>query len=420
MPSVLNKLAERNKQRSFLPNIEVPSKNRVYKGGLIAEIKKRSPSEGVIADGVDVVKQAKIYQKSGASAISVLCEPDDFGGSFEDLARVSESVKIPVLCKDFIVSKEHIGAAKAAGADIVLLIAALLNDAQLKELYDYAAKNFLQVLVEVHNESELNRALTLKPKIIGINSRNLNDFSLDNKLFERLSAKIPKDVIKVAESGIKTFADIPHGTDGVLVGTVLMKHSFPNLKIKELLGKPILKMCGIRSVEAAKLCDDLRTDLIGLNFVPRSKRKVDVNKAQDIVKACKNTITVGVFEDQAPAEVNKLAREASVDAIQLSGHETDLASYELPIIKTIRLGEKRPQEAFMTLIDNKVSGSGKNFDHSKISKYETSLIAGGITADTAKKIYKAKKPLGFDTASGIETDGEVDLGKIEKFIKTFG
>src|SRR5690606_7960321 len=104
----------------------------------IAEIKKSSPSSGAINKNVDVVKQAKIYQQHGASAISVLCEPVDFGGSLDDLARVSESVNVPVLCKDFIISKEHIGAAKAAGADMILLIVAMLSEKELKELYDYA------------------------------------------------------------------------------------------------------------------------------------------------------------------------------------------------------------------------------------------------------------------------------------------
>ncbi len=420
MPDVLRRIVKRNEKREFNPHIEVPSKNRVYKGGLIAEIKKRSPSEGVIANKVDVVRQAKIYEQSGAKAISVLCEPKDFGGSFEDLARVSESVDVPVLCKDFIISREHIGVAKSAGADIILLIVSMLDDDQLEELYEYALENFLQVLVEVHNESELQRALKLKPKIIGVNSRDLNDFSLNRDLFNQLSKKISGRVTKVAESGLQTYGDIPKGADGILVGTELMKHPFPNLKIKELLGQPIIKLCGIRSAEAARLCSDLGADMIGVNFVSRSKRKVEVGKAKDIVKAVKNTITVGIFENQSPKEVNKIAREAGVDAVQLSGHEDDLTKYKLPVIKTIRLGDKRPEEAFMTLLDSKIPGSGKTFDHSKISKYEPSLIAGGITADIAKKLYSAKKPLGFDTASGIEAKGEVDLDKIKEFMKALG
>ncbi|HEX5798227.1 MAG TPA: anthranilate phosphoribosyltransferase [Candidatus Saccharimonadales bacterium] len=419
VPDVLNRIAKRNEKRKFTPHIEVPSKNRLYKGGLIAEIKKRSPSEGIITSKIDVVKQARIYEQSGAKAISVLCEPEDFGGSFEDLARVSESVGIPVLCKDFIISKEHIGAAKTAGADMVLLIASMLDDKKLKELYNYASDNFLQVLIEVHNESELQRALELKPKIIGINSRNLNDFSIDTDLFARLSKKIPAGIIKVAESGIKAYKDVPSGAEGVLVGTEIMKHPFPSLKIKELLGEPIVKLCGIRLVEAAELCNDLGADMIGINFVPRSKRKVDISAAKNIVKSAKDIITVGVFENQSPKEVNKIAEETGVEAIQLSGDESNLSEYKLPVIKTIRPGEERPKEAFMTLLDNKVSGSGKTFDHSKISKYEPSLIAGGITVDIAKKLYTAKRPLGFDTASGIETDGKLDMKKIKEFIKAF-
>ncbi|MBI5357736.1 anthranilate phosphoribosyltransferase [Candidatus Saccharibacteria bacterium] len=419
-PSVLKKIIDQTKKRDFSKIKSLTHKPIKYKGGLIAEIKRKSPSEQNIVSDIDVVAQAKIYESAGAAAISVLTEPKYFGGSFDDIEKIREAVSIPILCKDFIISKEHIDAAKNSGADMILLIAAVLDEADLNRLYKYAQSVGLQVLVEVHNKSELKKVLPIKPKIVGINSRNLHDFSISPDIFSQLKSLIPKNTIVVAESGIENLRDIPKGADGALVGTVLMKHPFPSLKIKELRGKTLLKLCGIRSGEDAKLCEKLGVDMIGINFVPRSNRKVDIKTANKIVAQCKNPIPVGVFENQSPDEVNKIARETGVKAVQLSGDETDLKEYDLPIIKTIKLGQIKPKEAFLGIMDNEQPGSGRTFDHSKISENEPSLIAGGITVEIAKNLQIIKKPLGFDTASGIETDGQVDQAKIREFAKIIG
>lgn len=414
-PSFLKFIIENNKTRKFNLEFNTDKTPIKYRGGLIAEIKKSSPSEGEINRDIDVAKLAKIYQKSKASAISVLCEPAKFGGSFTDLNIVVRNVKIPVLCKDFILSKEHIDQALIAGADMILLIVALLSKEQLKELYEYAKTKNLQSLIEIHNENELNSALELKPDIIGVNSRNLHDFSINNKIFDDLVEKIPAGIIKIAESGISKYSDIPKDYDGILVGTEIMRHPFPELKIKELSGKPILKLCGIRSVDQAKLCDDLGIDMIGINFVPRSKRQVSIETAKAIADNCNNTITVGVFENQAPDEVNEIAVKVGLRAIQLSGQETDLGQYKLPVIKSITIDEKKPKNAFMTIIDNKFGGSGQKINFSELSKYEPSLIAGGIDIKTAKHLLSDIQPLGIDTASGIEENGEVSENKIKQF-----
>ena len=415
LPSVLGKIAARDKARDFSIDGELPSSNGKYSGGLIAEIKKRSPSEGEIDISLDIVEQAKAYELAGASAISILTEPEDFGGSFDDLRKVRQAVSLPILCKDFIFRKEHIDKAKSCGADMILLIANVLQYDKLDELYKYAKTADLQAVVEVHNKSELEKALKLRPEIVGVNSRNLHDFSLDSQLFEELSGQIPKGVIKVAESGIQNYTDIPADYDGALVGTVIMKHPFPKLKIKELIGKPIIKLCGIRSEADAELCEKLGVDLIGINFVPRSKRKVDLEEGKRIAAKCRDTITVGVFENQPPDEVNKVAKQTGIKALQLSGTETDLSEYELPIIKTIKAGQEKPAGAFMTIIDGAVPGSGQKINYGEVDNFEPSLIAGGVDIDTAQLLFESKKPLGVDTASGIETEGEVDPKKIKVF-----
>lgn len=416
-PSVLNKIIEDTKKRDF-PSLNVEHKPIKYKGGLIAEIKRKSPSEKNIAEDIDIIKQAKIYESAGAAAISVLTEPKYFGGSFEDIKHIREHVTLPILCKDFIVSEDHIDAAKSAGADMILLIAAVLGEEELARLYKYADSVGLQILVEIHNESELRKALSVNPNIIGINSRNLHDFSINPEVFDQLSSLIPKSITTIAESGIENFKDIPDSANGALVGTVLMRHPFPALKIKELSQKTILKLCGIRAEKDARLCEELGVDMIGLNFVPRSNRKVDIKTAKKIVSNCKNAITVGVFEDQPAEEVIKIAEESGIQAIQLSGDETNLSDYKLPIIKTIKPGEPRPREAFLTIIDSQNPGSGKTFDHKLISENEPSLIAGGITVEIAKNLQIVKNPLGFDVASGIEENGIVSSAKIKKFVDT--
>ncbi len=413
MPSALSKIIARDSKRDFLVDGDVLPGGKKYTGGIIAEIKRASPSEGAISLNLDIVEQARAYEAAGASAISVLTEPEDFKGSFEDLKKIRQAVKIPLLCKDFVVRKEHIDKAKSCGADMVLLIVAALDDKKLKDLYDHALSQELQVLVEVHTKKELERALKLKPEIIGVNSRNLHDFSLKPELFEELLEDLPPGAVKVAESGISTYKDVPKGYDGILVGTVLMKHPFPRLKVKELLGQPLLKFCGLREVEDAKLCEELGVDMIGINFVPRSTRKVSIDQGKSVAISVKNTIPVGIFENQSASEVNDIAKETGVKAIQLSGDEQDLDGFELPIIKTIKLGVKKPAEAFLTIIDGDLPGSGKTVDHAKLTENEPSLIAGGINQENVQNLLDLKQPLGIDTASGIETDGKVDQEKIK-------
>ncbi len=417
MPSVLKKIIERDAKRDFSITEKNTHKPKKYTGGLIAEVKRSSPSEGVINDKLDIVAQAKLYENSGASAISVLTEPEDFGGSFEDLKEIKQAVNIPVLCKDFIVRKEHIDKAKACGADMVLLIAATLSEDKLKKLYDYAKDSGLQSIVEVHTGAELEKALKLKPEIIGVNSRNLHDFSLHPDIFGQLLSKLPANTIKIAESGISGYGDVPKGYDGILVGTELMKHPFPQLKIKELLGQPLVKMCGIRETNDAKLCEELGVDMIGINFAARSKRKVTAEQGKKIAAVCKNTIPVGIFENQMADEANLIAEQTGIQAMQLSGNEKDLSGYNLPIIKTIRLGEDKPEGAFLTILDSPVAGSGEKIDHSKINKFEPNLIAGGVDLNVAKTLLSTKNPLGIDTASGIETNGKVDPTKIKSLQK---
>jgi indole-3-glycerol phosphate synthase len=195
---------------------------------IIAEFKRASPSKGVINKFKSPVEQAKKYEKYGASAISVLTDHTFFQGSFEDLRKVKEAVQLPVLCKDFIIDRLQIDKATASGADLILLIVAAMEETKLIELYRYAKNLDLEVLVEVHNLKELEKALKIGAKLIGINNRNLKTFEVSIDVTEQLGPIIKSSgAFFISESGIHGTEDAERarnaGASGILVGEALMR-----------------------------------------------------------------------------------------------------------------------------------------------------------------------------------------------------
>jgi indole-3-glycerol phosphate synthase len=193
---------------------------------IIAEIKRASPSRGQLAEIPDPAALAVSYQNGGASAISVLTDARNFGGSLADLELVRASVSLPLLRKDFISLPYQVLEARAAGADLVLLIVAALDQATLGELYTLTTQLGMNALLETHGADEIERALQIGAGIIGVNARNLNTFELDQDLFASLADHIPSGVIRVAESAVKSAEDVAHyrraGADVVLVGEALV------------------------------------------------------------------------------------------------------------------------------------------------------------------------------------------------------
>jgi indole-3-glycerol phosphate synthase len=210
---------------------------------LIAEVKKASPSAGIICPDFDPVRIARAYEQAGASAISVLTDREFFQGDIEYLRQIRDAVNLPLLRKDFIIAELQLHEAVAAGADAVLLIAAILDDRQLREFRLVAEHLKMAALVEVHDETELHRAVASGATLIGINNRNLKDFSVSLATTERLAAMLRgQDKIIVAESGIHARADVERvaraGAKAILVGESLMRTGIANLpgKIKDLIG----------------------------------------------------------------------------------------------------------------------------------------------------------------------------------------
>ncbi|WP_155591752.1 indole-3-glycerol phosphate synthase TrpC [Lysinibacillus cavernae] len=196
---------------------------------VIAEMKRASPSKGLIAGGADPIAQAQVYAQAGAAAISVLTDKEFFKGSFQDLAAVARTVEIPLLCKDFMIDRVQIRFAKAAGASIILLIVAALTDEALRDLYSYATGLGLEVLVEVHDREELQRALAVDAKLIGVNNRDLRSFEVSLQRTREIAEAFPFDEerVLISESGIWSQEDANQvammGASGVLVGEALMR-----------------------------------------------------------------------------------------------------------------------------------------------------------------------------------------------------
>ena len=331
---------------------------------LVAEIKRASPSKGVLAKDFDPVGQARAYAYGGAAAISVLTEPHFFLGALEHLRAVRAAVRLPVLRKDFILDPYQVYEARAAGADAVLLLCALLDDAALAELLALAHDLGMEAMVEAHDAAETRRAVASGATVIGVNSRDLRTFAVDTNVVRHLRPLVPADRIFVAESGIASALDAARarawGADAVLVGEALMKASHPASKARELATapgggaaelfqlagtRPFVKLCGLTTPAQAEVAGALGADAIGLIFYPPSQRHVSREQARAIAAAAARAglVVTGVFVNEPVDAVVATHGAVGLSAIQLGGEETPEYCAELavrlrcPLIKSVRL-----------------------------------------------------------------------------------
>lgn len=234
LSDLLTHLADAPAPRDPMPHF------RARGSSVIAEVKRRSPSKGTLAEIPDPAVLAAAYARGGAAAISVLTEQRRFGGSLDDLRAVRAAVDVPILRKDFIVETYQLVEARAVGADLALLIVAALDDDSLRRLHDEAQELGLTVLVEVHDEAEVERALALDAELVGVNSRNLKTLEVDPDVFGRLAPQIRGDEVLVAESGITGVADVERfvadGAGVVLVGEALVKDGDPEAAVRAMTG----------------------------------------------------------------------------------------------------------------------------------------------------------------------------------------
>ncbi|HST86895.1 MAG TPA: indole-3-glycerol phosphate synthase TrpC [Ktedonobacterales bacterium] len=439
---------------------------------LIAEIKRASPSKGLLAATFDPVAQARAYTAGGAAAISVLTEPRFFLGSLDHLTAVRAAVDIPVLRKDFILDEYQVYEARAAGADAVLLICALLDDTQLSDLLALARALGMEALVEAHDAGETHRAVASGASVIGVNSRDLRTFAVDTDVIRRLRPLVPYDRVFVAESGIAdaTGAARARAWDAhaILAGEALMRAPDPTAKAREFATAPggataglfanaphpFVKICGLTQPDHAALVADLRADAFGLVFAA-SKRRVIPDQARAIVAAAhtaspspprrsggqgvRTPRAVGVFVNEPVDSIAAIARTVPLDAIQLSGDESpaDCAAVaratHLPIIKALRprtaadlaLLDAYALAGATILLDTPSSsgaygGTGQTGDwalaRTAAARWPV-ILSGGLSPVNVADAIAAVHSRGVDVSSGVETDDVKDPDKIRAFIQ---
>jgi len=442
---------------------------RPLQGGparLIAEIKRASPSKGVIVEAFDPVAQARAYERGSAAAISVLTEPHYFQGSLEHLKAVRAAVTLPILRKDFIFDAYQVYEARAAGADAHLLIVALLDDHTLRELLALTRALGMEALVEAHDAHEIRRAVAAGATVIGVNTRDLRTFAVNPDLVWQLRPLIPAYCVGVAESGIANAAEAARarawGADAILVGETLMRANDPAALTHELAtagggtiatlftgsGQPFMKICGLATEEQARAVTRLGADAFGLVFAPMAPphRRVSVEQARRLVVAAREQaganaapLAVGVFVNEAPATIAEYAERVGLDAAQLSGDESpdDCAQVAaitgLPVLKALRLRSERDlelldayAEAGAALLldtprDGAYGGTGEMGDWAlarEAARRWPIILSGGLTPENVSAALAAVRPRGVDVSSGVETDRAKDLAKIARFIAT--
>ncbi|KAK2606004.1 anthranilate synthase / indole-3-glycerol phosphate synthase [Conoideocrella luteorostrata] len=452
---------------------------------LMAEIKRGSPSKGIFALEINAPTQARKYALAGASVISVLTEPEWFKGSIADLHAVRQVLdgmpnRPAILRKEFIFDEYQILEARLAGADTVLLIVKMLEPELLERLYKYSQSLGMEPLVEVQTAEEMEIAVKLGSKVIGVNNRNLESFEVDMDTTGRLRKMVPASTLICALSGINSHKDVlmckDDGVNAVLVGESIMRAPDASAFITELCSgskpaeikrqpKPLfVKICGTRSAEAAKQAVQSKADFVGICLVPGAKRcishetalaisaavhsspnnldhrieeQISTNSATDFYAAAESrlqsssTRLVGIFQNQPLSEVLEKQRTYNLDLVQLHGDEPIewARIIPVPVIRAFKPGHVGiGLRGYHTvpLLDSG-AGTGKLLDVSSVKatlERDPDLrifLAGGLNPDNVTEAVTAlgelsDRVIGVDVSSGVEEDGKQSLAKIAAFV----
>ena len=394
--------------------------------GFILECKKASPSKGLIREQFDPVAIAGIYQRY-AAAISVLTEPEHFGGDFAYLQAVRSSVQVPVICKDFITTPLHIYVARYHGADAILLMLSVLNDAEYQALAELAAKLDMEVLTEVSSCHEMERAAALNAPIIGINHRNLHDLSIDLNRTAELAPLAPPGALLVAESGISSnqqVRELGRHVDGFLVGSHLTAQADIDSACRKLI-YGAHKVCGLTQATCAWHAAAVGATYGGLIFAPHSPRCITLEQAQLLIQQAPGLAYVAVVTSHDLADISAVVAALPVVAVQLHGGQdlglieplrSELAAdveiwYALDMTKID--GDLNTQVTTLlacgisnVVLDQGKGGSGKPFDWALLdslppAQRQYCVLAGGLGTDNAQAAA-ALNLAGLDFNSGLE------------------
>jgi indole-3-glycerol phosphate synthase/phosphoribosylanthranilate isomerase len=393
----------------------------------IMEVKKASPSGH--RSSVSVESAVAAYA-AVADAISVLTDGPFFGGSLEDLGTARAGFDGPILAKDFIVHPAQVPEARSFGADAVLAILAILSDSEAAEVLEEARRLSMDVVVEVHDETELHRAVALGAGIIGINNRDLKTLKTDLATTERLARLAPPGPLLVSESGISTRADVERLApivDAFLVGSSLMSAEDVGQAARRLVFGSV-KICGLTRIEDVREAASAGATHAGFIFVPGTPRALDSADALVAQAKALGLRAVGVFRDAPPEEVERSARSLGLDAVQLHGSEEDLAglrpalpeSCEIWALSAVdSMAEPVRSGADRTLFDTRLGdssgGTGTTFDWSLVAgapELARAFLAGGIGPENARAAQKIGA-YGLDVGSGVEASaGRKDRTKL--------
>lgn len=462
LTEIQRQASEQPRPRDLLETFK--SRSQIH---LIAEVKRASPSKGMLAPHIDPVELARTYEANGASAISVLTEPHFFLGSPEYLTAIKQAVSIPVLRKDFIIDEYQVYEARAWGADVILLICAILDDTRLRRLLHVANELGMRCLVEVHTREEAQRAIEAGAIVIGVNSRDLVTFQMNPYLLGEIRHIIPKDRVVIAESGIHTEADARrlarYDVQAMLVGeSLVVSNDVPTQMHLLLHGanrSTQVKICGLRTAEHINIATEAGADMLGFIFHPPSHRFIEPQQVCSVLQASENASTqaltqhasdlspsvetaihsirrpdlVGVFVNKEADYINEVAEQVGLQYVQLHGTETPEFCQQIkrPVIKAIQVHSTADLEQIKTfqsvvwrlLLDTPTpdwGGSGETHDWELahlVSQTHRILLAGGLRVENVAEAIRQVRPWGVDVSSGVETDRRKDSEKIRAFVK---
>ena len=421
---------------------------------LIAEVKRSSPSAGPIAPAVDVVVRARAYAAGGAAAISVLCEPHWFGGSVEDLRAVRAAVAVPVLAKEFVVDPRQLPVLRAAGADFVLLLAALHPARRLADLVRRAFDLGLEPLVEIHAERELDAAVASGARLVGVNSRDLRTLVVDPDRPIRLRELVPADRIAIAESGVRAAGTLRRwraaGYDAALVGEALMRAADPRAAAAAFVDAgavpvdpgasaraPFVKICGIVDAAGVDAVLAAAADSIGLNFVAGTPRVLSLAEGAALARRARMAgplghapVVVAITADAGASLLESIDREVDPDAVQYAGGESPewIAASPRPAWKVLHLpadaGDRAADLARTVVADGRrflaagaerilldtaggphPGGTGMPADAAvaaAVAREIPVVLAGGLNPANVGAALLRVPAVGVDVASGVE------------------
>ena len=368
--------------------------------GAIAEFKRRSPSAGDISPGARVEDVVPSYETGGARAVSVLVD-DRFAGSLDDLRAARAAVGLPLLAKGFFSTEEHLRDVQEAGADAALLILRDLDDTTVARLMPAAEELGLDTLVEAHDEDELERATRLGAKVIGVNARDLGTFRIDRRAQLELVAKAPRDRVVVAESAVHTRAQAAAaelaGANAVLVGTSLMRAAEPGAKLRELLSRPLVKVCGLTRQEDVDAAVEAGADLCGFIFAEGSPRQ-----APAVLPVPDTAMSVAVFVGET--------EDRGSDLVQLYEREKGTVRGRDAVL--LRDGEPVARVADLPW-------DGDDPDHWRNARGDDRLVlAGRLGPDNVRDAIDTVQPWAVDAASRLESaPGIKDHEKVRAFVQ---